>query len=272
MMRDIEKRKLCEVGLSAEVIERELNERGVSIPRINLAWESESTNNDAREYCKEHRGTAVFIADGQTAGRGRRGRSFASPHGAGIYMSILLCPKERLCELSAVTTFTAVAVCRAIERVCGLSADVKWVNDIYHKGKKLGGILTEGALAEDMKTASYVVVGIGLNVKKAPMPRELSGIVLSLEEACGSAYDRNLLIAEILYEFLSGLSSLGSPSVREEYKRRCFLVGREVMVNRLDRSYPAKVVGISDDMSLLLRLADGSEEKLNTGEVSVREM
>ena len=122
-----------------------------------------------------------------------------------------------------------------------------------------------------MKTASYIVVGIGLNVLRAPMPEELSGIVLSLEEACGRAYDRNLLIAEILYEFLGGLSSLGSPSVREEYRRRCFLVGREVVVNRLDRSYPARVVGISDDMSLLLRLADGSEEKLNTGEVSVRE-
>ena len=259
------------VGLDASLIEGELHKKGIDVPKINLVWESESTNLDAKEYYARGGIDAVFIADGQTAGRGRRGRSFSSPHGAGIYMSILLCPKERLCDLSAVTTFTAVAVCRAIERVCGLSADVKWVNDIYYRGKKLGGILTEGALAEDMKTASYVVVGIGLNVLRAPMPEELSGIVLSLEEACGRAYDRNLLIAEILYEFLGGLSSLGSPSVREEYKRRCFLVGREVMVNRLDRSYPAKVEGISDDMSLLLRLADGSEEKLNTGEVSVRE-
>ena len=271
MMWDIEKRRLCEVGLSAEVIERELNERGIPIPRINIAWESESTNNDAREYCEEHRDTAVFIADGQTAGRGRRGRSFASPHGAGIYMSILFCPDGSLCDLTAVTTFTAVAVCRAIERVSGLCADIKWVNDIYYKGKKLGGILTEGALAEDMKSAKYVVVGIGLNVLRAQMPEELSDIALSIEEACGKVCDRNLLISEIISEFMDGLSSLGTADILDEYRRRCFLLGREVTVHRLDRSYFAEVTGIADDASLLLRLPDGSTEKLNTGEVSVRE-
>ncbi len=271
MMDNREGKLLEEVGLSLDLIEGELCKNGVSAPRIKLVWESESTNKDALEYCREQEGDAVFIADGQTAGRGRRGRSFASPHGAGIYMSILLRPSESLGDLTAVTTFTAVAVCRAIERVAGLSADIKWVNDIYYRGKKLGGILTEGALSEDMRTAKYVIVGIGLNVCRADMPEELRGIALSIEEASGKVCDRNLLIAEIISEFMGGFASLGSPEIYEEYKRRCFLLGREVTVHRLDRSYPALVLDVGEDMSLILRLPDGKTEKLNTGEVSVRE-
>ena len=271
MSDERERRLLSEVGLSLDLIEGELCKRDVDVPKIKLVWESESTNKDALEYSREHSEAAVFIADGQRAGRGRRGRSFASPHGAGIYMSILLRPSESLGDLTAVTTFTAVAVCRAIERVCGLSADIKWVNDVYYGGKKLGGILTEGALSEDMRTAKYVIVGIGLNVRRTDMPEELRDIALSIEEACGKVCDRNLLIAEIISEFMGGLASLGSPEIRDEYRRRCFLIGREVTVHRLDRSYPAFVLDIGDDMSLELRLADGSIEKLNTGEVSVRE-
>ena len=271
MMDNKDKSLLDEVGLSAEAIENDLAQKGISIPHIDVIWESASTNRTAEEYSRTHGETAVFIADGQTAGRGRRGRSFASPHGAGIYMSILLCPNESLSDLTAVTTFTAVAVCRAIERVCGLSADIKWVNDVYYKGKKLGGILTEGALAEDMRTARYVIVGIGLNVLRADMPEELRDIALSIEEASGVACDRNLLIAEIIAEFIGGLASLGSPKIRDEYKHRCFLIGREVTVHRIDRSYPALVTDVADDMSLLLLLPDGNTEKLNTGEVSVRE-
>ena len=271
MTNDREKMLLCEVGLSAEAIERELSKKGIKIPKINLVWESESTNKDAREYCEKQGDTAVFIANGQTSGRGRRGRSFASPHGAGIYMSIALCPKGSLADLTAVTTFTAVAVCRAIERVAGLSADIKWVNDIYYKGKKLGGILTEGALSEDMMTARYVVVGIGLNVLKAELPDELRDIALSIEEASGVVCDRNILIAEIITEFIGGISALRSSEIRDEYKRRSFLIGREVTVHRLDRSYTALVTDIGEDMSLLIRLPDGNTEKLNTGEVSVRE-
>ena len=202
MIDSNDKRLLAEVGLSAEAIERELARKGIDVPMIDVVWESASTNRTAEEYSRTHSETAVFIADGQTAGRGRRGRNFASPHGAGIYMSILLCPRENLSDLTAVTTFTAVAVCRAIQRVCGLSADIKWVNDVYYGGKKLGGILTEGALAEDMKTARYVIVGIGLNVLRADMPEELRDIALSIEEASDRACDRNLLIAEIIAEFI----------------------------------------------------------------------
>jgi BirA family biotin operon repressor/biotin-[acetyl-CoA-carboxylase] ligase len=226
------------------------------------------------DYLKTERdlpdGTVV-TAEAQSAGRGRRGRSFESAAGVGIYLSALLKPALSPDRLMPLTGLAAVAAVNAIERVCGLSADIKWVNDVYYGGKKLGGILTEGALSEDMRTAKYVIVGIGLNVRRTDMPEELRDIALSIEEACGKACDRNLLIAEIISEFMGGLASLGSPEIHDEYKRRCFLIGREVTVHRLDRSYPALVTDVTEDMSLLLRLSDGNAEKLNTGEVSVRE-
>lgn len=245
--------------------------RGITHRSVQVVYESASTNADAREYCEKHgRVESVCIADGQSAGRGRLGRSFASPHGAGIYMSILTCPDGEIGDFTAVTTFAAVAVCRAIERVSGIVADIKWVNDIYYGGKKLGGILTEGALAEDMRSAKYVIVGIGLNVLRSALPEELSDIAISLEEIAGEKYDRNLLISEIVSEFDRAFSELSSPRTREEYKRRCFVVGKDVTVHKPDGSYDARVIGIGDDMSLWVKRSDGNEEKLITGEISVR--
>ena len=115
-------------GLNPKILGRELEKRGVRAPEIFVYYETDSTNREARAYHDTGReGEAVFIADGQTAGRGRRGRSFASPHGTGIYISFLLHPKGELGDFTAFTTYAAVAVCRAIERVCGLRTDIKWV-------------------------------------------------------------------------------------------------------------------------------------------------
>ena len=264
--------ELIDVGLSSKVIRRGLEKKGVVLDDICVFYETDSTNREARAYHELHKeGVAVFIADGQTSGRGRRGRSFCSPHGTGIYMSILLHPKEELRDFTSVTTYTAVSVCRAIERVCGLHADIKWVNDIYYKGKKLGGILTEGALSDDMKTASYVIVGIGVNVSRCDFPTEIADIATSLEDVTGRRFDRCLLITEIIAELLSGLDKLSSAETLEEYRQRSYLIGREITVHKLTASYNARVIGIGDDASLIIRIADGSVEKLITGDVSVRE-
>lgn len=263
--------RTTESGLSASVISGALDDSCTENLHIFVSCETESTNKDAKEYYEKNGDcTAVFIADGQTGGRGRRGRSFSSARGVGIYMSLLLCPKSELCSLTSVTTFTAVAVCRAIQRVTGLSPDVKWVNDIYYKGKKLGGILTEGALSSDMRTARYVIIGIGLNVLKSDFPEEIKSIATSLETATGKRYDRNIIIAEIIREIIGSHCDFASREIVEEYKRRSFIVGRDVTVHKLSESYDARVVGIENDMSLRIRLADGREEKLVTGEVSLK--
>ena len=261
---------LAEVGLSPARLGALLAERGVK-SELWACYESESTNKDARaHYERGGCAPAIFIADGQTAGRGRRGRSFVSPHGAGIYMSLLITNAGELGSFTSVTAFAAVAVARAIERVCGLRVDIKWVNDIYYKGKKLGGILTEGALSSDMRTASYVIVGIGINVLRSDLPDEVAEIASSIEDMTGVRVDRGLLIAEIAAELERGIDNPSAQATVEEYRRRSFLVGREVTVHKLGGSYSARVVGIGDDMSLKLLLPDGSEEDLITGEVSVR--
>ena len=272
MIEKNEKQLIAESGLAPSLISAELSRRLDNPPELFASYEIDSTNRRARSYHEDGAGRpAVFIADGQMAGRGRRGRSFSSPHGSGVYMSLLIYPEGELRDFTAVTTYTAVAVCRAIERVAGLHADVKWVNDIFYKGKKIGGILTEGALSSDMRTAEHVIVGIGLNVLKSELPPEVARIATSIEEMTGRRVDRNLLIAEIVAEFFSGLEKISSEEILEEYKRRSFLVGREVTVLKLNSSYPARVIGIGKDMSLTLRLVDGSIENLITGEVSIRE-
>ncbi len=269
MMNVSEEKRLAALGLSPSRMKALLAERGVAWD-VQVVYESESTNKDARAYYENGGGSAIFIAEGQTSGRGRRGRSFASPHGSGVYMSLLLTAPGELGSLASVTAFAAVAVARSIERVCGLSVDIKWVNDICYKGKKLGGILTEGALSSDMRTASYVVIGIGINVLRAELPEELRDVAVSLEEITGVRADRGLLAAEIAAELERGIGDFSSPEVVEEYRRRSFIVGREVTVHKLGGSYAARVVGIGDDMSLRLLLPDGSTENLITGEVSVR--
>ena len=255
-----------------EKIRSILDARGLADLSVYAREETESTNKDAREhYEATGEGQALFIADGQTAGRGRLGRSFASTRGAGIYMSLLLSPRARLAELVSMTAYVAVAVCRAIERQTGLTADIKWVNDIYYKGKKLGGILTEGVLADDGVSAKYVVVGIGLNVLCTNFPEEIRGIATTLEDATGERYDRYALAGEIAAEILSSLDRFDAEEIVMEYRRRSCLVGKDVTVHKAGDSYPAKVLGIEEDMSLRILLEDGSEERLATGEVSVRE-
>ena len=258
--------------MEVEKMRRILDARGVASLSVYKKEVTESTNRDAREhYERTGEGTALFIADGQTEGRGRLGRSFASARGTGIYMSLLLSPRARLAELVSMTAYVAVAVCRAIERVTGLAADIKWVNDIYYKGRKLGGILTEGVLADDGVSAKYVVVGIGINVLCTDFPAEIREIATTLEDATGVRYDRYLLAAEIAAEVLASLERFDADEVVTEYRRRSCLVGKDVTVHKLGDSYPAKVLGIEEDMSLRVRLPDGSEERLTTGEVSVRE-
>jgi len=138
--------------LSVKKITEELNNLGISAPKILLYELTDSTNERAREYAREktdNRSPVVFIADGQTAGRGRRGRSFVSNSGAGIYISILTYPEAVGADATVATSRAAVCLARAIESLCDCDVRIKWVNDLYLGGKKLAGILTEGEVAQD---------------------------------------------------------------------------------------------------------------------------
>ena len=154
--------------LSKERITEELHSLGILPPKIVFYEETDSTSTRAKKYAEStsEKETVVVIANSQTAGRGRMGRSFVSERGAGIYISILSYPREGGFDATRVTAEWAVKLCHAIESVCDCKIDVKWVNDLYLGGKKLAGILTEGKMESEGKIA-YQIVGMGINIYKS---------------------------------------------------------------------------------------------------------
>lgn len=250
--------------LKKEKIIEHLREIGINPPKIVFYEKTDSTNTRAKEYAEatDSRETVVFIANSQTAGRGRRGRSFVSNEGAGIYISILTYPTEDGFDATRTTAEAAVALARAVEELCDCDVKIKWVNDLFLGGKKLAGILTEGKVTENGKIA-YSVVGMGINVYKNAISDEISSIATSIEGEINYAPDRSSLAAMIIKEFLD------RGDCYAEYKARSVVIGREVTVVKLNESYPAKVVDINPDYSLLID-HDGAEERLFTGEISLR--
>ena len=238
------------------------------------AFESlDSTNNYLKKLASEGaaEGTVV-IADAQTSGRGRMGRSFASAPGCGIYMSMLLRPENCGVDCAAsLTAVAAVAVCRAIEKVCGRAPGIKWINDLYLRGKKICGILCESSVKDGR--VDYAVLGIGLNVttKTGEFPAELRETAGSLYTQTGFVFERGKLIAAIIAE-LSSLYSvwLEGPSVcHAEYKRRCIVLGRQITVSSPDGEFDAVAENISADYGLVLRMPDGERRTVHSGEVKL---
>lgn len=237
---------------------------------IYMLGVTDSTNTRAKRHAETStdRRKCLFIADGQTDGRGRRGRSFDSERGVGLYMSLLIYPDRELRDCVGITAYAAVAVCRAIERLTDARPCIKWVNDIYLNNKKIAGILTEGSVDMESGGVAYAIVGIGINVKQRDFGA-LSDIAASLAE-CGYRVDRASLAAAVTEELMSGLDSVGTREIADEYRRRSFIVGKEVRVIKLSGEYTATVLDITDGCELRLRLCDGSEELLMSGEVSLK--
>ncbi len=250
--------------LNKKKIEEELRKIGIDPPKIVFYEETDSTNTRAKEYARsaDSKETVVFIANSQTAGRGRLGRSFIS-HGGGIYMSILSYPEENGFDATAATARAAVCLARATEAVCGCKTEIKWVNDIYLHGKKLAGILTEGEMSTEGKIA-YQVVGMGINVYKKAISEEIKDIATSIEGELGRARDRSILAARMIFEMITDTGD-----VYAEYRSRSMVIGKSVTVIKPRESYEARVIDVNPDFSLLIERF-GKEERLFTGEVSLR--
>ena len=260
--------KHTEYGLSVEKIEAALRADGAPDVPVFLYGEVSSTSDLARAYAKEGGGAAVFIAESQTAGRGRRGRRFSSPAGSGVYMSLLVFPTHGASEGVLLTTGAAVAACRAVERVSGLRPEIKWVNDLKLGGKKLCGILTEGQIEPESGRFAYAVIGVGINIKE--VPREVSDIATALQLHTKRAIDRNLLAAYMIGEILKSLSENRALQMAE-YRRLCPIVGKAVAVTRGEERFAARVLAIEEDGSLRL-LCEGEEMRLSSGEISIRDI
>jgi len=235
--------------------------------------EIDSTNRYLKELAVTDapEGTVV-IANKQSAGRGRLGRSFFSPEEKGIYMSILLRPEIELERSVLITSMAAVAVARAVETVSGVPAQIKWVNDIFLNKKKVCGILTEAGIDAEKQCLNYAVLGIGVNVGNMEFPEELKEIATSVSNECGSVVSKEVLVDEILKELEQWYPTLWNGSFLEESKRRSILLGKEIMVmdsNASGGSYPAKAVDINELGNLMIE-RNGVTEILNSGEVSIR--
>ena len=236
--------------------------------------ETESTNDSALEYARKNPGReAVFIADRQTKGRGRRGREFYSPKDTGLYMSFLIYPKVSFEEAASFTCLTAVALCEAIKEALNVDTGIKWVNDIFLGDKKVAGILTEGIASVEDRKFSHAVIGAGINIYDPyeGFPGTLKKTAgFLLKESTGENVRLKLAAAFInrLFERLSepALSFCG------DYRKLSILTGKYVRVENFTGEKPkyALVTGIDDNCRLLVRYEDGREEALSSGEVSVK--
>lgn len=230
----------------------------------------ESTNRTAKLLALE--GTAhgtLVLADGQTAGRGRLGRSFASPAGKGVYCSVVLHPPLPAANAQTATIGAAVAVCRAVQTLCGLELAIKWVNDLYYKGKKVCGILTEAGTDLESGQLEWLVVGIGLNLTTSPAdwPEELARTAGSLYPGGPAPIGRAALAGAIARELLALCPDF---SCLDEYRALCFVPGHWVTVCTNRETYAAKALFIDGCGQLVVERENGRTVALRHGEVSIR--
>lgn len=226
----------------------------------------DSTNNEAKRMVSSgYSGCALVIAGEQTGGRGRLGRSFYSPADTGIYLSLILQPKDSISKVMRITAAAALAVCTAIEELSGLCPTIKWVNDIYLGNRKICGILSEAVTDIESGTVQSVVVGIGINITTSDFPAEISDRAGPI----GMAISRPLLAAAVCDRLLDLWERLSDPALMEDYRRRSMVIGKEIDFYLGQVKRTGKVAGIDDDGGLLVE-CDGETVALSTGEISIR--
>lgn len=236
-------------------------------------------------YCKDlaRKGApsgTVVISDCQTGGKGRRGRTFLSPSGVGLYLSYLMRPDSGIDKISEITCWTAVAVCEAIRDCYGIDSQIKWVNDVLINRKKICGILTEASFEAESGTIDSLVIGIGINVneKRSDFPEELDNIATSVSiENGGKTFMRSELAAALIKR-LDALASSWPDSHEgylDSYRRHCITPGNRIAayttVAGESEARTGEALSIGSDFSLEVRF-DGSDAitSLKSGEVSVR--
>ncbi len=242
---------------------------------IELHQVIDSTNNRARELALEgaDEGTLI-IAETQLEGRGRLSRSWISPRGKGIWMSLILKPDLSPDQAPHITAIAAVAIRKALNRATGLDIGIKWPNDIIIDGKKVCGILTE--MHADIDRIYYVVVGIGINVNmtQEDLPVELSSTATSLRIALGRNLDRRQLIALIMEEieeiYYTYLENRDFKQILDLCRQYSVTLNRPVKVIGRDTSFEGFAVDFDEDGSLLVKKDDGNIIKVMSGDVSVR--
>ena len=233
--------------------------------QVSFNPDCQSTQMDAKAGMEAgYPADTLYLAAAQSAGRGRFGRAFFCPNQGGFYMSLHLKPNLPFDQLPSYTILTAGAIYKAVKNLTLMEVDIKWVNDIYYRNKKISGILTEATTSIETGLVTDVIIGVGFNFFIRDFPAEIKEKAGSLfEEKPGIS--RNELIAEIWKCFYE--------SDPEEliylYKQRSLVLGRQVTFSQKGMDFQGLAKDISDSGQLLVQLTDGQEIWLNSGEVSL---
>ena len=237
---------------------------------ITIYSEIDSTNREAKSRAINNavHGT-VIIANYQTLGQGRYGRDYFSPPNSGLYMSFILYAHEIVFnDPTIITVYAALSVCEAIENVCNLRPSIKWVNDIFLNGKKIGGILTEGITVFENRSIGAIILGIGLNIsiKSEDFPEEIRNQATSLYPDGNPQVKRNRLAAEIINRILVA-DIPEEAELLEQYKKRMFMLGANVTVVQGNEKYEAKALDVDESGYLIVQTKDGDIKKIASCEV-----
>lgn len=234
--------------------------------------ETDSTNVRAKALGNEGQHGTLLVANRQTAGRGRRGRTWESPEEKNIYMTLFLKPEIAIDKAPMLTIVMAHSVSKVLREVYKLDAQIKWPNDLVLNKKKICGILTEMSVSGG--AIDYVVIGTGINVGNKTFPEELQQSATSLWLETGEKFPRAKMIAEIMnefekeYEVFCEADSLAW--MQESYNQMLVNCGREVVILDANGEYQAKAIGINEKGELQVEKEDGTIEAIFAGEVSVR--
>ena len=227
-----------------------------------------STNILAKEWGANSKNEALFIAESQTNGRGRMGRTFYSPESSGIYMSLLLRPTIKFEDYTLITTAAAVSVAKAIEAVTQCETKIKWVNDIFLNGKKVCGILTEGVFEEKN---TFAVLGIGINLfePKGGFPEEISQIAGGIFHEKCSDDTKTELVAKVINNFYKFYYNLPQKAFLEDYRKKDMLYGKTVSYLKNGTLFSGMAQGITDNLELKVIDNSGNTHLLSSGEVTI---
>lgn len=257
-------------GVTAGGVRKYLGSLAEKIP-VEVLPVCPSTNLILKERAAELPEWYTVIARRQTAGRGRLGRSFCSPEGSGLYMSVLLRTKLPAEDISLITPAAAVAVCRAAEELGSDRAEIKWVNDVLIGGRKVCGILTEAGFDARSGAPDWAILGVGINVTEPA-----GGFPAEIADVAGAVFPRkgedmpDRLAAAFLRHMYAIYETLPTGGFVAEYQARSCLPGRWVNVLQGGEARRAQALAVDDRCRLLVRYEDGTEEALFSGEVSVR--
>lgn len=217
-----------------------------------------STSTYARQNAASLPLPSLIISDSQSAGRGRRGNSFYSPEGTGLYMTLLF---EAEKDLPLITPAAALAVCKALNDFFGIDAKIKWVNDVFFNGKKICGILSECYMANEKK---LLAVGVGINLTTADFPDSLPNA-----GSVGQSCDKAQLAESVSSYILEYVNNPDDETVAGEYEKQLFIIGKQISFFENNQKFFAVVKGINRQCNLIVELADGTQKALSSGEISI---